>query len=411
MSFTRFNGAWFALVFITLLATAILNFQVDPYSLFGSARRSGFNAKKPQASSYTPLVKAHQIERVLPATVLLGTSRVDIGLDPAHAAWPATARPVYNYGLPEASILTLRQQLQHALRAGPVQAAVVGLEFQDFLRGTIDPARQPDEVEQRFVALSDPGSTLGRAKQRALDMAASTLTLNALLDSVATLSLQRAKDAGDVTDQGLTSELPYAELVRRDGHHGLFLQKDLGIVRARQQASRRFSGAAQTGFVEMAYLRALIDFCRAQNIELRLFIPPYHAHYLEIVDATGLWERFENWKVALLDLVEEYRRTPGSRVSLWDFASYDEFSTEAVPPSSDRKTSMQWFWEPVHFKKSLGDIILSRMLASDNRDFGVELTRHSIDARLASGRQQRLAYRQRLPAEAKGIINLVHSVK
>lgn len=410
MGFARFNLVWPALLLVTLTCAAAVNLTVDPYGVFGSPRVAGFNAQKAKASAYTPLVKAHQIERARPVTVLLGTSRVDIGLDPVHAAWPGQARPVYNYGLPEASILTMPQQLSHALQVGTLRTAMVGLEFQDFLRGRLPDGHQPDEVESRFLALAQERSQWRRIQQATIDSFTAAMTLGALLDSVGTVALQRSASAGDVTDAGLTSETPYSDLVRKDGHHDLFLQKDLGIVRARQHAARVLAGR-QGDFAELAQLRALIELCRARGVELKLLIPPYHAHYLEIVDATGLWGRFEDWKRALVKVVAEYQAQPGPAISLWDFASYDEYTTEPVPAKGDRKTNMQWFWEPVHFKKALGDIMLARMLGQDSRDFGVELTAASVEPRLAAARQQQAAYRARLPAEAKAIAALVRTAK
>ena len=34
---------------------------------------------------------------------------------------------------------------------------------------------------------------------------------------------------------------------------------------------------------------------------------------------------------------------------------------ERLPPRGDRVTNLQWFWEPVHFKRALGDIMLHRV--------------------------------------------------
>ena len=410
MSFARFNLAWPALLLLTLTFTAAINLTVDPYSVFGLPRVAGFNAQKAKASTYTPLVKAYQIERAKPVTVLLGTSRVDIGLDPVHPAWPGRAQPVYNYGLPEASILTMPQQLSHALRAGSVRTAVVALEFQDFLRGQIHHSGQPDEVEGRFLALAQDRSQWRHMRQAVFDNFTAAMTLGALLDSVGTVSQQRSSAAGDVTDAGLTSETPYADLVRKEGHHDLFLQKDIGIVRARKQAARVLAGR-HVEFAEIAQLRALIELCRARGIELKLLIPPYHAHYLEIVDATGLWGRFEDWKRALIKVVAEYQGQPGPGLSLWDFATYDTYTTEPVPAKGDRETALQWFWEPVHFKKALGDIMLARMLGQDTRDFGVELTQATLEPQLAATRVQQAAYRQRLPAEVQAIATLVRTAR
>lgn len=411
MTPTRYLAIWALAVVGLLLACAAVNVLIDPYHVFGTERWPGVNGRKTEASSYTPLVKAAQIERIKPRMVLLGTSRVDIGLDPQHPAWPAALHPVYNYGLPEASILTLQRQLEHALAAGPVRSAVVGIEFQDFLRARLDPNAVPDEVERRFVALSSPGTAWLRAQQRAIDAASASLTLGALLSSASTLASQRATRAGDVTDLGLTSEAPYAELVRRDGYHALFEQKNLGVVQARQTAARRFAADARPVFVELAPLLRLMEFCRQHGIELQLFVPPYHAHFLEIVDATGLGSRFEDWKRTLATAVEAQRTLTGAKVTLWDFAVYSEYTTEAVPRKGDVRGQMQWFWEPLHFKRALGDIVVARMAGLSPVPFGARLDPALIEDHLRADRERRAEYRRTRADEVRALHALVAQKK
>lgn len=400
--------AWFAgTVIATLTLVSAANLTIDPYAVFGSGRVAGVNAKKTQATGFTALVKAYQIERVAPRTVLLGTSRVDISADPGHPAWPADAAPVYNYGLPESSIANLQRQLEHAISAGPVRRVLIGIEFHDFLR-----ARAPEdgngEIESRFDALAGRTGSSGRWLQLAKDKADAMVSLRATLDSLFTVARQRSAEAGDIGDQGLTSESPYAGVARSDGMYTLFRQKDGQIAQARQIAAGRLAGQNVETFVELPRLQALIEHCRVKGIELTLFIPPYHAHYLEIVDATGLWGRFEALKVKLAALVASQRaQHPESKIRLWDFAAHDEYADEAVPPKGDRNHVMQWYWEPVHFKKALGDLLLARMLGSDSRALGVELTPDNVAARLADGRRMRESYRLRRPDEVRELQALV----
>lgn len=411
MSFPRFIVILLGTLVIALMVVSAFCRWIDPYDIFGAPRTAGLNQLKARASSYAHLTKPYQIERAHPKTVMIGSSRVDIGFDPTLAQWPAAARPVYNFGFPNTSILNMQSQLVQALAAGSVHTAVVALEFQDFLRNRIDSPREPDEIERRFMALAREKHDLGRIRQTAVDGLSGTVTLSALMDSIGTVAQQRQFGAGDVTDDGLTSELPYVALVSSDGYHELFAQKDINLLQARQHATRQLAKLKPDEFLELTYLRNLIDFCRARQIELKLVIPPYHVDYLEIIHLSGLWDRFESWKRVLTELVQGYHEKPGSVVVLWDFASYDEYTTEVVPGRGDRSATMKWFWEPVHFKKALGDIILSRMLGGDSRDFGVELTPASLEARLTDGRRQRELFRQKYPAEVQRIDALMHSGK
>ena len=76
----------------------------------------------------------------------------------------------------------------------------------------------------------------------------------------------------------------------------------------------------------------MIEFCHDQNIDLYLFVQPLHASLLGMIGAAGLWGRFEAWKMALVDLADEYRAKPGGpTLMLWDFAEYSEYTTEIRP--------------------------------------------------------------------------------
>lgn len=394
MSPQRYLAALVAGTLAVLTFVAAFNIAVDPYAVFGRPRIEFFNARKATAINYTAMSKSYQIEQVAPRTVLLGTSRVDIGFDPDYPAWPASDRPVYNFGVPEGSILALESQLRHAERAGPVRRAVVGLEFHDFLRPRVDLETPPSEIEQRFVALGSGGSE--RTLQQLMDRANSAVTLKALIDSGFTIASQFSRASGDIGANGLTSETPYAVSAANDGLHLLFQQKDQQLLQARRNAMKLLENRPVGEFAEMPQLQSLIQFAQSRHIELDLVIPPYHAHYYEIVDAAGLWPRFEAWKTALTQVVEENRRREGAvRVSLWDFASYDAYTTEPVPPKGDRRALMKWFWEPVHFRKALGDRLLARLLGESDADFGVQLTPQTLDSRLNEGRVNRDAYRAR----------------
>jgi hypothetical protein len=81
----------------------------------------------------------------------------------------------------------------------------------------------------------------------------------------------------------------------------------------------------------------------------------------------------------------------GGAVPLWDFSDYSEWTTEPVPASGDRKTPTRWYWEPTHFKKALGALMVRRMFDHDPTPFGVLLTPDNVAARNAAVRAQRQA--------------------
>jgi hypothetical protein len=122
-------------------------------------------------------------------------------------------------------------------------------------------------------------------------------------------------------------------------------------------------------------------------VKLTLFLVPHHAGVLDLYWRSGLWAPIEQLKTELANLVA----SQGRDVVLWDFLEYSSFTAEPVPPAADRRTATQWFWEPNHFKKQLGRIMIERMLGEDAPAFGAVLTPGSVAGRNREVRAQRQA--------------------
>src|ERR1043165_8837972 len=99
MQARRFLLAWLVLVPAILLAVAAANVAVDAYLIFGTPRIAGFNQLKPGFVDHEATVKVNQVARVAPRTILLGTSKVQVALNPEDPLWPQASRPVFNFGV------------------------------------------------------------------------------------------------------------------------------------------------------------------------------------------------------------------------------------------------------------------------------------------------------------------------
>ena len=135
----------------------------------------------------------------------------------------------------------------------------------------------------------------------------------------------------------------------------------------------------------MARFRFLQDIVRLaldHNAKIVLFIQPYHADYLELMHEKRLWTSFEDWKRALVRLVEFDRASHPGEIRLFDFSGYNGFTTESVPVRGDLTSQMRWYWEPGHYKSELGDRMIAAMF-NGATDFGVELNSGNIESHLA----------------------------
>ena len=145
-AFRRFALALVAFPALPSLALAAFVIAVDPYYVFGSPSLRGFNAVRPYYEPHVLIAKPYQVRRQRPSAVALGSSRVEVGIDPRHPGWTDTN--VFNFALPSSNSYAVMLAFLHAQKVGaPLKQAVVGLDFfayninfpfaPDFVRATI----------------------------------------------------------------------------------------------------------------------------------------------------------------------------------------------------------------------------------------------------------------------------------
>lgn len=120
---------------------------IDPYYIFGSPSWRGFNAVRPFYEPHVVTAKPYQVSRIRPEAVSLGSSRVEVGIDPRHPGW-ASSR-TFNFALPSSNSYAVMLAFLHAQHVGtPLKQAVVGL---DFFAYNINFPLASDLSEQRFI--------------------------------------------------------------------------------------------------------------------------------------------------------------------------------------------------------------------------------------------------------------------
>ncbi|NET48796.1 MAG: hypothetical protein F6K09_08735, partial [Merismopedia sp. SIO2A8] len=174
-TYRRFNQ-WVCLsTLLGLIGVGGLNAVVDPYGVLGNPTVNRFNRLKPNQIKNVRMFKAAEITRLQPTAVLMGSSRVDIGLDPTHPQL-GSYESAYNLGLSGANMHEIRQYFEHAIANQPdLELVVLGLDFFMFN------VHKVDEVDFSQARLQrqhvDPG-----------DLANITLSVDALEASVATIA-------------------------------------------------------------------------------------------------------------------------------------------------------------------------------------------------------------------------------
>src|SRR5262249_49665232 len=150
-----FGGTALAAVFLT----AVLNYVVDPYGVFGTPAVSGFNAIKPRPDTMLEDIKFIAGSRYAPSALILGNSRADVGFAPGHTAFSARQLHAYNAAVPGSGIDYVDRALRRFAGIAPVLSIVVGLDFIDFLY-------PPDDVSSPPSASGDLAAVI-RTRLRA----------------------------------------------------------------------------------------------------------------------------------------------------------------------------------------------------------------------------------------------------
>lgn len=407
---TRYLSFLLSLSTVLVLLVAVINSLIDPFNRFEWWSSRGINLKKPAAIRHVKMAKAYQVERVQPRTLLLGNSRVDIGLNPESPQLGSSRMPAYNMGQPGGGLYWTVRYLEHTLAFCEVETVVVGMDFMDFLKRESETSDAPQfhemsADERRLAVLPDGQPTPQRWRQQLMDACTSSISLSACVNSVQTVAAQSNPYCGQMTREGFNPGLPFISLIHAEGQSSLFEQKNRDYLDDLREKSLPELHASHNATL----LQRLIDLCEQNQVELLLFIHPYHSDVLELFDRTGHWENFENWKRFLCRTCEDVP------VPLWDFATYSSVTTEPVPRSDSGHEVMKWYWESGHYRSEVGDLIFAVLFSAFSADeqaadnFGLSLSKDTIESHLERIRELQTDYRQNYSSQAQRVIDLVWS--
>jgi hypothetical protein len=361
-----------SLITITLTIGSF-NWLIDPFGMYWSPTIAGINEIKPKAKSRTRISKAYRVDSIKPQVLIVGNSRVEMGLDPQHPIFGG--RRVYNQGMPGAY---LHMQIDYALDVieynPSLEEVIMGIDYLDFLMGPVE------LVEQENIENTDKNYSKRLLKSkddisRLQEKATLIFSLDSLFASIATVFKQSAVTS-TITDLGFNTADSYIDIISHESIKPLFSEK----LEWLEQKLEPKNGVilSQDSFPyspKFQQLGQLITAAKQKNVRLTFFINSYHYSYLQILSEQKQWGNFQTWKRTLVRYLEE---SEVENIPLWDFSSIDDYASEHVPLENPKK-QMKWYWEPAHYKKELGDIMLNEMFSRDNSTaFGVPLTLSNI---------------------------------
>lgn len=384
----------------TLAVVAIFNWLADPYSIYGAPKVKWFNADKVEFVSHLRLTKAHRVATLKPSAIILGSSRAGHGLDPDHPGWEE--QRVYNLAIPSPSMYEIYRYFQHANAVQPLKRVVLVLDYRSFTKDGVG----GDFSEERMAATTSGMMNPYYIKGIADDLVDSLLSMDAL-----SASLRNARRQGWPKD-ALFDNGRWDRVTDRYDHRKAFFVF-MGNTLRRLKERVPYQSHELMGF---DYLRDLIRICHQQGVDLRILISPSHAWHWEAFRVLGLWPQLEDLKRTLVHINErEAARAGKPPFPLYDFSGDNSLTTEAVPAAGNPSARMHWFWDSVHYKKALGDVILNRVLGDGRSggsvpsDFGISLRAENVEPHLARLRAAQRTYADTHPEDIEIIERLAIS--
>ena len=360
---------------------ATFNWFVDPFGMHWSPKLSNINALKPEAGTRTRITKAYQANIIAPDVLIVGNSRVEMGLSPSSPLF--NNKTVYNQGMPGAHLVMHIDYAINTIKTTPnIKEVLVGIDFVDFLI-THNQANEPIEILDRaikksynFRLESYDNDNKYAAALRLKEKMALVFSLDALSASLKTLTQQKSLSSG-IDELGFNSALSYLSIMKTEGIKPLFTQKLQAIADRLKNPLYITSLNKPSVAARLIHLKSLIEETKQRNIKVTLFINPYHFSYLHVLAEYNQWQNFITWKKDLTSFVNKLNATEDSlenvlELTLWDFSGFNTMTNEAVLLETPKKT-MHWFWEPAHYRKALGNKMLESMLnenKSNHRGFG-----------------------------------------
>ena len=375
-----------------LVFLAIFNWIVDPVGMFRIVEIQGFNKKKPEFYTHLRMTKAHAVRILKPDSIILGTSRAEYGLDPAHGALHSHRESIpYNLALSSCRIFEALQYLKHAHAVNPLKQAIIGLDmfmFNDAVKN------EQDFDESRLVQHSVWNISMGWLH----DIVISLISYKATMKSLYTIQNQNRKDLILYRIDGMRDDrYAWPRIQSKGGHRKV----DLDTFRVKNPLSKETKGEKPFKMNNsIEYFRKLVHFCRINDVRLHLFISPVHARFLERQLKNGRYRQMEQWKREIVHAAtfENSKDADKGIVHLWDFSGYNSITTEPFPRLGDTRTQMKWFWESTHYKKETGNLIMDRMFGMENpkrrvpEDFGIKLNLDIMEKHLERIRNKRMEY-------------------
>lgn len=368
---TCYNRVVLCSVACAVAAVGILNSLVDPIRLLGTPWQLESLDPNRDIGRQTRSGKAGIIHSNPEAeTVLVGSSRVAIGLQAEDPAWGE--HPTLNLGLPCGMQTEDTRVLHYALQRLPqLDWVVYNYDFGD-LTSDSDSRDQADFFQSPFAD-----------SYRLEDRVRSWIGGSAIEGSIDTLKNWRDDEAGDFSPRGDWTAWDVTDLP---------LFGTLSLPQRHANPEYRYGlKPEQLRPHKVAMVREALAACLERKVRVTLITMPLHAlAWTWPGDDGPPGAPFETERRLLVDLIDELRAEhPDASIEWWDFSVFHPITTERFPPADQPAAKPEFWADYAHPSHRFGSIMAARIAGTPVPDhpgppIGVRVEAANLEDHLAS---------------------------
>lgn len=348
-----------SLILIIVFSVCLINYIVDPYNLY----KTNLFKNKPKEFEYMRLIKAINIEKIKPSSIVLGTSRAEMAIDPDHEYF---IKPSYNLANAGSTMYETKYYLKEAILQGKLKKVLLVADWRMFNDVSM---KKVIDFETYFE---------NRNIYKYL------LNYKVFQDSLFTIKNKNIVSL--YNNNGQMKEDYLNKIVLSNGGHYKTMIKEEKNYYKELSDNNLYKDTQKSSLLDFI---EILELCYKNDIELDIVFGPSHIRQWEAFDYYKDYETLLTWKKDLVEIVQKVaNKFNNIPFRIVDFAVYNEYTSEKIPIEENQ--SMVYHYEGSHYKPKLGEMLLKSLSSGDyHNNFGVELNNNNIDSHLQKLREDR----------------------
>ena len=348
-----------SLILIIVFSVCLINYIVDPYNLY----KTNLFKNKPKEFEYMRLIKAINIEKIKPISIVLGTSRAEMAIDPDHEYF---IKPSYNLANAGSTMYETKYYLKEAILQGKLKKVLLVADWRMFNDVSM---KKVIDFETYFE---------NRNIYKYL------LNYKVFQDSLFTIKNKNIVSL--YNNNGQMKEDYLNKIVLSNGGHYKTMIKEEKNYYKELSDNNLYKDTQKSSLLDFI---EILELCYKNDIELDIVFGPSHIRQWEAFDYYKDYETLLTWKKDLVEIVQKVaNKFNNIPFRIVDFAVYNEYTSEKIP--TEENQSMVYHYEGSHYKPKLGEMLLKSLSSGDyHNNFGVELNNNNIDSHLQKLREDR----------------------